>query len=130
MIDGFYEWQCGNCGQIGGSRECGWPIAGLVCMCSGCKKRNLLLRTDVNFINETLSKSNIVSLKNRLSNAETEIEKLRDKVEFYKQPCPEDRKDDTIGYSQGEARFWHETAEKLGDMLDRIKEIGNETIRK
>ena len=54
VIDGFYKWQCGNCGHGALDRECGWPIFGLVLMCTKCKKMNLLLRTDVDWVHKKM----------------------------------------------------------------------------
>jgi hypothetical protein len=46
MVDGFYNWECGLCGREHGSRSCGWPIAGQVLECDGCKAMNLLVKTN------------------------------------------------------------------------------------
>lgn len=46
IVDGFYKWQCAHCGKEQGSRSCGWPIAGQVLECNGCKTMNLLVKTN------------------------------------------------------------------------------------
>lgn len=46
IADGFYRWQCGSCDKEHGSRACGWPISGQVLKCDGCRKMNLLVRTN------------------------------------------------------------------------------------
>ena len=40
-----------------------------------------------------------------------EVTRLREKVEWYRQPCPQVRMEGEPGYTQGEARFWHEAAD-------------------
>lgn len=59
-----------------------------------------------------MSDNNDCEFCEEIENLEERIAELQAKVEFYKQPCPEEREDGEYGYSQGEARFWHETAEK------------------
>ena len=54
VVDGFYSWQCGNCQKVSGSRACGWSIAGQVLVCPSCKKKVLILRNDVEYVNKKL----------------------------------------------------------------------------
>lgn len=46
IIDGFYEWECGQCHEKDNSRSCGWPIAGQVLSCPKCGYMNLLVKTN------------------------------------------------------------------------------------
>ena len=46
IVDGFYEWECGQCGNKHGCRSCGWPIAGQVLRCEKCGFMNLLVKTN------------------------------------------------------------------------------------
>ncbi|HUU89187.1 MAG TPA: hypothetical protein VMX17_15745 [Candidatus Glassbacteria bacterium] len=50
-----------------------------------------------------------------------EIVKAERNELLLKQPCPEEREDGECGYSQGEARFWYEAAEKSRDERDKLK---------
>lgn len=53
MADGFFKWQCGNCNKVSQSRA--FKIGGVVFKCSECKKTNLLIRTDIRFINQKMA---------------------------------------------------------------------------
>jgi hypothetical protein len=50
ISDGFFKWCCGSCGNEGASR--GLKIGGTVWKCSSCGKKNLLVRTDIRFVNQ------------------------------------------------------------------------------
>ena len=52
IADGFYTWECGHCAAEHSSRSCGWPIAGEVEPCGGCKFVNLLVSTATIELNE------------------------------------------------------------------------------
>lgn len=67
IADGFYRWTCGSCGEEHSDRW--WNISGRVVQCgdgraeafgdsvvkSGCRKMNLLVRTNTKEITEALS---------------------------------------------------------------------------
>jgi hypothetical protein len=53
IADGFYNWTCGACGT--GHSDRWWNISGRVLPCHGCKKLNLLVRTNCTEITEALS---------------------------------------------------------------------------
>lgn len=57
VFDGFYNWDCAVCGHEHSSRACGWPISGQILVCDKCHKKNLLVRTDFDWMNKHLSKS-------------------------------------------------------------------------
>lgn len=50
--DGFFEWDCGGCGKEHASRA--FKIAGVVFRCQGCRKLNLLTRTDYVYIGQII----------------------------------------------------------------------------
>lgn len=52
---------------------------------------------------------------------------LRKLAEYRKQPCPDERAGDEPGYTQGEARFWHERTDELNTEVRRLEaELRNE----
>ena len=53
-IDGFFTWCCGNCKKEVSTRA--FRIAGTVWTCRNneCKKKNLLVRTDIRFVEQKL----------------------------------------------------------------------------
>lgn len=50
IVDGFFEWECGACNHEHKTR--GFSINGTVYTCYQCKKKNLLLRTDINYVKQ------------------------------------------------------------------------------
>lgn len=54
-VDGFYQWQCGQCKEEHRIRSCGWPISGQVLRCQKCGQMNLLVRTNCAAVDEALS---------------------------------------------------------------------------
>ena len=48
IADGFYKWVCAECGEVTGSRSCGWQIMGQVLGCPKCGEKNLLLWNGTN----------------------------------------------------------------------------------
>jgi len=56
IVDGFYEWECGNCGIKHSDRACGWSISGQVLKCR-CGKMNLLVKTNIDELNQWMGKN-------------------------------------------------------------------------
>jgi len=52
--DGFFKWCCGSCSKEDSSRA--HKVGGTVWKCSSCGKQNLLVRTDIRYV-ETLMKN-------------------------------------------------------------------------
>lgn len=87
IVDGFYEWECGNCKARQSSRSCGWPIAGQVLKCTessnmggspnGCGKMNLLVKTNTEELDECFSN------KLKLERREQEIKLKEEKLNEY-----------------------------------------------
>jgi hypothetical protein len=67
ICDGFYEWECGNCGKKHASRSCGWSISGQVLKCEdsshmggskdGCGKMNLLVKTNTDELDKWMGRN-------------------------------------------------------------------------
>jgi len=54
LSDGFFNWKCGNCKlKEGGARA--YKISGIVFTCKYCNNKNLLVRTDMEFVNVCVS---------------------------------------------------------------------------
>lgn len=53
--DGFFNWECGLCKNEHSSR--GFKIGGTVWTCNKCGKKNLLIRTDFQYLNQILKRS-------------------------------------------------------------------------
>jgi len=53
MADGFFKWQCGLCNSVDSTRA--FKIGGVVFKCRECGKKNLLIRTDIKFINQKMA---------------------------------------------------------------------------
>jgi len=53
LMDGFYQWWCGKCGEGGGSRAF-WNLHGTVEYCAKCGASNLLVRTDCKIMDKGL----------------------------------------------------------------------------
>ena len=53
MSDGFFKWNCGNCGKVEQSRA--YRIGGIVFVCRVCGKKSLLVRTDIRFLNQMIA---------------------------------------------------------------------------
>ena len=51
--DGFFKWQCGNCNKVHQYRA--FKIGGVTFKCNDCNKINLLIRTDIRFINQKMA---------------------------------------------------------------------------
>ena len=54
--DGFFTWECPHCRERAGFRA--FAINGVVFTCDKCKKRALLLRSDVRFVTGIVSDYN------------------------------------------------------------------------
>ena len=79
VCDGFYSWRCSACGHVQGSRSCGWSIAGMVEACPQCGTKNLLLRNDIDWINDRLSEVGSLDCEVRkLKREKEELEQYRD----------------------------------------------------
>ncbi len=76
IADGFYNWTCGICHHDHSSRSCGWPISGQVLHCDGCKRMNLLVRTNCVEIDEAMSG------KFRAPERDRELERLQGIEQF------------------------------------------------
>jgi hypothetical protein len=91
--DGFFNWKCGDCQQEESSRS--FKGFGVVRQCCACCKYSLLVRTDSDFITQTIdsaqshqrelatANSGIELLQKRLArftNQEDEIDRLNGKV--------------------------------------------------
>lgn len=74
IADGFYKSACGACGTDMGSRSCGWDIAGQVLECVKCKKMNLVLRSDCDWISEQIEQS--LTRANKLERLEAYIKQV------------------------------------------------------
>jgi hypothetical protein len=57
VVDGFYHWECGQCGDKHSSRSCGWPISGQVLKCQKCGHMNLLVKTNIDELNQWMGKN-------------------------------------------------------------------------
>ena len=69
QFDGFFEWQCGNCNKVHRTRA--FKIGGVVFPCPNCNKKNLLVRTDIKFINQKMANAdrNDTSAEQRIAKA-------------------------------------------------------------
>lgn len=57
VADGFYNWECGQCGNTDNSRSCGWSISGQVLKCRKCGYYNLLVKTNTDELNQWMGKN-------------------------------------------------------------------------
>ena len=53
MGDGWFKWSCGACGHESHHNR-GCKIGGTVWLCTECQKKNLLVRTDIKFLEQKL----------------------------------------------------------------------------
>jgi len=69
MADGFFKWQCGNCNKVHQFRA--YKIGGVAYKCADCGKVNLLIRTDIRFINQKMANAdrNETTSEERISRA-------------------------------------------------------------
>jgi len=69
VVDGFFNWQCGGCGKVHKSRA--FKVGGVIFKCAACDKKNLLVRTDIRFINQKMANAdrNETASEDRISHA-------------------------------------------------------------
>lgn len=90
IADGFYNWPCYSCGEMNGSRACGWPIAGQVLVCHKCEMHNLLLTSSTDDSNKgqkfaiefDKEKSVIDAFKKRAEIAEEHTRRIKMKLDW------------------------------------------------
>lgn len=51
-VDSFFKWSCGSCSHESRSRA--YKIGGVIFTCDKCNKKNLLVRTDIKFVNQKM----------------------------------------------------------------------------
>jgi hypothetical protein len=50
--DGFFEWECFACAKVHQTR--GFKVGGVVYRCQNCHKNSLLVRTDIQYLNQII----------------------------------------------------------------------------
>ncbi len=72
IFDGFHDWICGACTDKHHDRTGGWLIEGQVLECKTCKKHNLILRNDVEWVGAKMTKgSRVEELEARIKELES-----------------------------------------------------------
>ena len=78
VIDGFYNWECGQCKHEHASRSCGWAIAGQVLTCEKCGYFNLLVKTNTVELDTCFGK--MIELEEREGDVKRKEEKLSEYI--------------------------------------------------